>query len=158
MATTRYFDCFYQIIPTDYTAFSCVHLIEGIRCLYVLLHLSALEHPGWDHEAVRNTLDILQVTDYFQRSLQQAEEQLLLQTPGGQPGHLNHLVQMVRRLRAQCAAILRDHETAAPDLNQEMVTPEMGEWYLESMFTWPGTPWMNEPGTLGVDTFDAKAN
>lgn len=156
MATKRYFDCFYKIIPTDYAAFSGLNLTEGARCLYTLFHLTILEHPGWDHEVVRNTLDILQVAEYFDRSLQHAEEQLGLQTPGSQPGNLSNLVLMVRRLRTIWTAILRDQEASAPNLTLEMTTHDLSEWYLDSMFAWPGNSWMSDPTILGMGTLDTN--
>lgn len=147
MALKRYFESSYTITPTDYAAFSGLDLTEGARCFYTLLHLTVLEHPGWNREVVRSTLDILQVAESFERSLQQAEEQLDLRAPGSQPGNLNNIVLMVRRLRARWATTLRDQETAAPNLSLEMTAQDLGEWYLDSMFAWPENSWMRDPGS-----------
>lgn len=143
MASKRYFDCFFTIIPTDYAAFSGLDLIEGARCLYILFRLTVLERPGWDREAVRNTVDILQVTDRFDRLLQQAQEQLALRTWDNQPGNLSNLVLMVRRLRGLWGTILNDQGAAAPNLTVDVTTQDMGEW--ESFFGLSEDLWMSDP-------------
>lgn len=150
MAAKRYFDCFFTVIPTDYASFSGLDLIEGARCLYTLFRLTVLERPGWDREAVRSTVDILQVLDRFDRLLQQAQEQLALRTPDNQPGNLNNLVLMVRRLRGLWGTILSDQGAAAPNLAVDVTTQDMGEW--ESFFSLPENLWIVDPVASGMGT------
>ncbi|KAI4098968.1 MAG: hypothetical protein L6R37_006216 [Teloschistes peruensis] len=67
-------DVFLTIPPTEYVGFSASIYAMMARCLVDLWRLSTCDYPEWDHDLVRETLDVSSVLEQTQKNFSQVKD------------------------------------------------------------------------------------
>ncbi|PCG90497.1 Hypothetical protein PENO1_055370 [Penicillium occitanis (nom. inval.)] len=73
-------EAFYRIPPSDCIGLPFHFWSQVIRCTAILKHLSTLDDPGWDCQAVRKTVNIVSVLQWIPEKLDMTSKEAGLQS------------------------------------------------------------------------------
>ena len=88
-----WFDMFFTLSLAACPDLSFLHWAQMARCLVVLIRLSTFEDAAWDHQAVRKTVDLLQVLDKMAKMLE------LASIEAGERSDIDQFMQMPKMIR-----------------------------------------------------------
>lgn len=79
-AIKAWLDSFHRMQPAECVGLPFHFWSQAIRCITILKFLSIYQDPAWDCQAVRNTVDLLDVLDWIPKKLDLASKEVGIQT------------------------------------------------------------------------------
>lgn len=124
-------DVFLTIPPTEYVGFSASIYAMMARCLVDLWRLSTCDYPEWDHDLVRETLDVSSVLEQTQKNFSQVKDAAGFDRGGTQDCDFFGIMAAklsLMKVSWDAMSVFTDLSTPPPD--------DLGEFPLEFLETW----------------------
>ncbi|KAH7323909.1 hypothetical protein BKA65DRAFT_76605 [Rhexocercosporidium sp. MPI-PUGE-AT-0058] len=127
-ATKSFIDLLFSMPQAGYLGMPLHYRMQCMRCLAALYRLSVHEDPGWDKQAVRNTIDLMAVFDRIiinleQRSagIENPDEDVMIQ-----------VCKVMKGFRAFCSTKLVQEETLmGENSGQAMSDPDIPPYFMD---------------------------
>ncbi|KAJ5664644.1 C6 transcription factor [Penicillium macrosclerotiorum] len=93
-AVKSWLDAFYTIPPGAYIGFPFFFWFQLVRCVVILKHLLTFDDPAWDREAVRNTVNMVDLLEWMTEKTDLASQEAGEQSDDDLFRRVNKLLRM----------------------------------------------------------------
>ncbi|KAL2816419.1 hypothetical protein BDW59DRAFT_10034 [Aspergillus cavernicola] len=150
-AITERFNVLFSLPVSAFAYMSSNVLFPSAHSLTTLLRLTTFEYPGWDLAVVRQTSELLSLTQQLSDRFSQAAEVMGFQnTPGVDPDCFTATAKILSGLRAGWASRLPDLQSTALQPVEVAPLPDIDLELVESWFSMQDFAWLPEYPMYGT--------
>ena len=139
-------DKFFNIPQSAYPDVTFSMFSQFIHCIVSLFRLSTIDDPNWDRDAVKQTVDLVQVIERFAANVEKVRDARNLVIDNDEEDMFTKSTVLMRRLAAAWSAeiaavgVRQNPEQAVPEIElpPELMDLDMldGEWLTEMFLSW----------------------
>ncbi|MCJ1387068.1 hypothetical protein MMC17_010197 [Xylographa soralifera] len=157
-AIKSWLDVFYVIPPAACVGLPFFFWSQLVRCIMILKHLSTLEDPAWDCQAVLNTIDLMHVLDWIGKKVELASVEAGESSENDLFRQFSTIMRMSRAwiiAKRKAEPIVAERQMTSPtsdgvaDVDFNMADPNQMAWiqsidlgndkWFEELFGWSST-------------------